>query len=221
MCRVDQHWELAMRTLRFAIDRWLIGGVVAALVLITVAIIVFANSNVERRISLSSIITTSPQGEMRSLSDVFPSGEMESFKTKILSFHGNAATAFLVDAATEKDAINASAGVLFGSMPADKAVPVNTADPKRGSQWLVAHLGLGPSYPTCFVIEETSVKADKIRLTYWKAKAADATADIHHYYYWVPLGKLKAGTYHVELYDADLNEETLSRRVEVEQEKRP
>jgi hypothetical protein len=43
----------------------------------------------------------------------------------------------------------------------------------------------------------------------------ESTADIHYYYYWVPLGKLDDGVYNLELFDTDLKAVTLMRRVEI------
>jgi hypothetical protein len=161
------------------------------------------------------MITTSPQPKMRNLGDVFPDGEMEDFKAKILSTHRNEASVFVVDAMNEKDAVSASAGVLFDSKPTDTEVTVNTADPPPGSHWLVAYLGMGPSHPARWIVERASIARNKIRLIYRKPELTSVTGDIQHYYYWVPLGKLKAGSYEVELYDAHSEAVTLSRRVAV------
>ena len=127
--------------------------------------------------------------------------------------------AFLVDAITASDAIEASRTVFFGGRSADTPPPVNQPDPKRGSYWLVAYLGIGPSGPA-FVIEEASVERDTIRLTYSRPKPSSVTADIHHYYYWVPVGKLRPGEYRIELFDSGQKKVTMLRRVILKEEKR-
>jgi hypothetical protein len=56
----------------------------------------------------------------------------------------------------------------------------------------------------------------KIRFNYRTNQRGDTTCDIHYYYYWVPLGKLDAGVYYLELYDGSLDAVTLSRRIEIQ-----
>ena len=134
---------------------------------------------------------------MRSFEEIFPnqSGQNElvaagqylrPFQTATLG----ASNAFLVDADNDRDAIEASKSVFFGGRSADVPAPLNQPDPKLGNYWLAAYLGIGPSGPTAFQIEKASIQGDTIRLTYSHPKAAEVTANVHPYYYWVPLGKL-------------------------------
>jgi len=198
-------------TRKFTINRWGVGRFVPATAVIAAAIIAFANQNPGQTIPLSSIVATNPQAEMRYLKDVFPSGEGEEYQKKFLTSETNASNIFLVDAINERKAISASVRVLFGPMSA------NTATNTKGrNHWLVAYLGSGPSNPRWFVVDDVSINRDKIRLAYSTPKVSNVTDDIQRYYYWVPLGKLKAGIYFVELYDANVKSVVLSRRVTVE-----
>jgi hypothetical protein len=153
---------------------------------------------------------------MRYFNDVLPTDVGSEYQRKFIGITSNASNVFLVDAANEYDAINASASVLFGPFSADTAATVNAPDPKPGSHWFVVYLGAGPSTPTWFLVESATVQGNTIRLIYSKAAAAtQITADIRRYYFWIPLGKLEPGTYIVELYDSNVNAVTLSRRVYV------
>jgi hypothetical protein len=177
-------------------------------------------------IPLEKIITTSPQAKMRQFDEVFPNTndqtESEAAREYLRPFQSATAgpsNAFLVDAMDARDAIEASKTVFFGGRSADTPAPVNQPDPKRGNYWLAAYLGIGPSGPTAFVIETVTLRDGGIRLVYSKPTARAATADIHHYYYWVPIGQLRPGEYNIELFDSGLKKVTLSRRVVLEEEK--
>jgi len=191
----------------------------------TSATLAVATENGMRVIPLSTVVTTSPQARMRYFENVFPKSAAgnaaigEDYYRRLNTDIAGASNVFLVDAMNERGAISASIRVFFAAQSADIAAPLNLPDPIRGSHWLVAYLGIGPSRPTRWVIEEALVEAGKIRLTYRKADATIVTGDIRSYYFWVPLGKLPPDVYSLELYDAGLKAATLSRRVEVEQEK--
>lgn len=212
-----------MRNLSFAINRLLVGRWMFALVLVTIAIIVFAKPRGKRSIPLSEIIATSSQAKMKHFNEVFtnnaPTGEF--YQRTLHSNITRPSNVFLVVAAVDSDAIGASIDVFFGGRSADTPAPIERPNPGLGSHWLVAYLGAGPSGPTWFVVEKVSVSANKISLIFSNPEAGSVTADVHHYYFWVPLGKLNPGIYRLELYDAELNAVTLSRRVEIKQEKPP
>jgi hypothetical protein len=76
-------------------------------------------------------------------------------------------------------------------------------------------LGISGSSPTHWLVDSVKVQGEQVRFSYHVQGTGARTKDIHHYYYWVPLGALKRGRYTLELYDATLNEVTLMRRVDV------
>lgn len=174
-------------------------------------------------ISMSSMLTTSPQEGMLQTRDAFPqqSGDRNNIVTNsylrqiLHETQGGASNAFLVDATDASDAVNASFRVLVGSGGAEIPVPVDKPDLLRGSLWLVVYLGSGPSNPTWWTVEGVTVDKARVVLSYRKPKPQPATDDRRRYYYWVPLGKLDQETYEIQLFDADKGVVTLMRRVEV------
>ena len=177
----------------------------------------------EKRIDISSMMTTSPQDGMLRVTDEIPENgdrinvSSRGYLRQILqNVTGNSSNVFLVDATTPHDAVNASWSVFIGPFSGSTAATVNTADPVRGSHWLVAYLGTAGSEPSYWIVDKATINGRTIRLTYRIRDPGPETRDSHRYYYWVPLGTLKPDTYKVELYDAGLEEVTLMRRVEVE-----
>jgi hypothetical protein len=59
------------------------------------------------------------------------------------------------------------------------------------------------------------VRGTTVRFTYTKWRAFGGPTVIYHYFAWAPLGDARAGTYILELYDADRKEVMLMRRVVV------
>jgi hypothetical protein len=189
-----------------------------ALLLVAAAVILLLRANKGQSVPFAEIITTGSQEKMRYFDDVVPIADQESYQRKFAGSRTNALSIFLVEAGDERGAISASSRFLFGPLASEAAARGIISDGKNGNHWLVAYLGAGPSYPNWFVIEEPTVKSDKITLTYRTAEAAETTANVQHYYYWIPLGKLKSGTYRLELYDADQSKVTHSRRVDVREQ---
>jgi hypothetical protein len=206
---------------KIAIDRRFIWRTVLLILLITLVVVAFANRNAEQDIAMSTVLATNPQADMKYVYDVCQTSERADYQKKLLQLDSNASNAFLVEGSNDRDAFVASLRILFGPLPADTPAAVNRADARQGGCWFVAYLGSGPSEPRWFTIENAVVETGKIRLNYHRAHATMMTRDIQHYCYWVPLTKLDPGVYYVELYDTNLKAVTLSRRIGVEQEKRP
>lgn len=176
-------------------------------------------------IPLAEMLTTSGQSGLKQVREVFrdeePNKSTNGYLRKIFEASPGASSVFLVDAETLPEAISASASVFVGARLAGSPVPVNKQNATRGNLWLVAHLGTAPSDPMRWVVESVGVDGDKIRLTYREPQSLIGTADSYPYFYWVPLGRLAAGAYEVELFDAGENAVTLMRRVKVEPTKKP
>jgi hypothetical protein len=173
--------------------------------------------NSVKTIPLSSVITTGPQPEAKAFEVAFPDeAERRKLVEQISAFSGGASNLFLVDATNSLDAFEATLSVLQGSHSAETPAPVNTAEPQRGSYWLVAYLGVGPSQPVSWIVESATIDRNTIRVSYHHPKANIVTRDVWRFYYWVPLGKLAAGNYQLELYDTREKAVTLSRRVRID-----
>jgi hypothetical protein len=115
------------------------------------------------------------------------------------------------------DAVQATRRIFAAGRRADTPVAPNPSDTKAEplSLWLVAYFGMGPSTPGFGRVQAVEVRGQTICVMYTRAQALKATADVCHYYVWVPLGSFKAGTYALELFDADRKEVTLLRRVTI------
>jgi hypothetical protein len=81
--------------------------------------------------------------------------------------------------------------------------------------WLVAYFGVGSSEPGFGRVQAAEVRGQTVRVAYSRARPNDQTRDVVHYYVWVPVGRAGAGTYALELFDADRKAATLLRRVAV------
>ena len=176
-----------------------------------------------RAVPLKSMVTTGPQKEMQQAANVF---QLDNGKRDNKAYYNNigevmkgtrsgASNAFLVDATTVRDAIKASTRIILGSRAARTPAPVDKPEPVRGSHWLVAYLGTGPSSPTWWTVEGVTVDGKTIRMTYRESSPTDTTRDAELYYYWAPLGQLAPGVYDLVLFDAGRNRISLMRKVEV------
>jgi len=115
-------------------------------------------------------------------------------------------------------AVKATRWTFAASHRADIPVPPNPGDTKADSMplWLVAYFGMGPSNPGFGRVQAAEVRGQTVRVAYALARsAAGATQDEVHYYLWVPLRQAGAGTYTLELFDANGKDVTLLRRVAV------
>jgi len=179
------------------------------------------NIKAERVITLSEIVSTSIQRELKNASvkfrddGVFEQSYGYLLQKIVLGSKSGASNLFLVAAANVDDAIRASSEVLLGGAVVSPPATVNNPKPLRGSHWLVAYLGVGHSSPPGCVIKAVSVNGSRIRIAYQYTHPNTVTKDIHPYYYWVPVGKLSDGLFKLELYDTELKEITLMRLVEV------
>jgi hypothetical protein len=177
-------------------------------------------------IPLSSILSTSGQEEMQGTTSavrmidgekeyVVPTGEALQRFFEVTK--GNGATnIFLVDAPNDVSAIAVSATVFAGYRSVGVPVTLNQSNPPRGNHWLVVSLGVAGSSPTRWLVDSVTVNQGKIRFSYHKNAIGISTADIHNYFYWVPLGTCDYGVYYLELYETNLEAVTLSRRVEIQ-----
>jgi hypothetical protein len=115
-------------------------------------------------------------------------------------------------------AVKAARWTFAAGMRADAPVPPNPSDTKAEPLplWLVAYFGMGPSNPGFGRVQPAEVRGQTVRVAYARARSAGGvTTDEVPYYLWVPLGDAQAGTYTLELFDADRKDVTLLRRVAV------
>ncbi len=126
-----------------------------------------------------------------------------------------ASNVFLVDALNASAAITVSGSVFAGYRSADRPATLNQPNPPRGNNWLVVYIGISGSNPIRWLVDSVTVDSGTIRFNYHMNPIGGSTADIHYYYFWVPLGDLKKDVYNLELYETELKAVTLMRRVEV------
>jgi hypothetical protein len=175
-------------------------------------------------IPLSSITSTSGQEELQPAK---AGTRIENGKAVYVSefgyilqqiFNGSdsgASNVFLVEAPQNiNDAVSASSGVLIGERTAEIPAPLNKPDPPRGNYWMIVYLGCAGSEPAKWIVERVAIENCRIRFSYYSPVSPE-TCDVHHYFYWIPLGSLAAGNYELELYDIKQKAVTLMRRVPV------
>ena len=174
-----------------------------------------------KQIPLSSIVTTSNQKGMvyAQASSSENAGKREHWAAldglSEPSKLAGSSNIFLVDAPTFTDAMTATIKIVVRGYSADKPASLDQPDPTRVNHWLVVYLGVAGSTPARWTVDSVSVESGIVRFNYRVTPIGGITRDIRQYYYWVPLGKLDYGAYKLELYDLDLKDVTMSRRVEI------
>jgi hypothetical protein len=170
-------------------------------------------------IPLGSVVSTSRQPELQHAQQgtnergyVVPYG---NFLDQLHRGDGGASNIYLVDAPTITGAVQVSTRVSAGAHTADWPATLNMPDPPRGNYWLVVFLGIRGSSPDHWLVDSVTVEGNLVRFNYHSRGPSPETDDIHHYYYWIPLGALTSGAYNLELFDTELKAVTLMRRVEV------
>jgi hypothetical protein len=167
-----------------------------------------------KKVPLDSIYSTSGQNGLKLLAPGHGDGlipnEMRELHRQGTRF--GASNVFLARVDDYVGAVKATWEVFTHGQSA--SAPVNEySRPKSVQYWLVAYLGVAGSEPLEWRVKSAEVQRHVVRLTYTKEGAK--TNDVHPYFVWVPLGELKAGTYSLELFEQDLKQATLSRRVTV------
>jgi hypothetical protein len=116
------------------------------------------------------------------------------------------------------EAVVASLFVFAGTDSADWPVASNRST-RSEEYWLAAYLGTTGNHGE-WILKEAAVRGDSIRLSYEVREAGPINFGMHPYIAWVPVGKLKPGSYVLELRDARSEEVTFSRSVTVREVKR-
>ena len=93
--------------------------------------------------------------------------------------------------------------------PDDATPPVmaSTSD----TLWLAAYLGSDGSVPSAFRLRAIEVNGKTIRVEYERDESPVRSADLRNYLIWAPLGRVEAGAYTLELFDAAAEQVTRSR----------
>jgi hypothetical protein len=181
-----------------------LGGV--AMILIEMGLGVAAGEN--KKIPLSSVYTTTGQKdtrdavvELREVSEPF--GEFSGLPV-----------IFLVNGKDFLAAVKVSRPFL--EFRGDGKKPDPKAESKAtGLNWVGACMGSEGSLPPAFRVLAVEIEGKKIRVTYESIKNDLSSGDEHPYLLWAPLGKLSAGEYTLELYDATVKKVTASRKSKV------
>jgi hypothetical protein len=115
-------------------------------------------------------------------------------------------------------AVKATRWIFAAGRRADTPVAPKPDDTKAEllPLWLVAYFGMGPSDPGFGRVQAAEVRGQTVRVAFARARSnGEVTMDEVRYYVWVPLGQFQAGTFTLELFDADRKDVTLQRRVVV------
>jgi len=83
-----------------------------------------------------------------------------------------------------------------------KEAPANPMVKAAEDAWVGAFLGNAGSSPPAFRVLSVETKGKQVRVKYEFTPPEVATGDVHQYFVWAPLGKLTAGEYTLELYNA-------------------
>jgi hypothetical protein len=109
-------------------------------------------------------------------------------------------------------AVKATWEVFTQGLPVDEPASLNRHS-KSEQYWLVAYLGMSGSAPPAWLVKSVHVSGLDIRLSF--GNPGSTATDMHPYFVWVPVGKLKTGTYALHLLDAGEQHPALVRRVKV------
>jgi hypothetical protein len=101
-----------------------------------------------------------------------------------------------------------SAGMSF-TMP-DQPIPAVTIG-TDDTVWLVAFLGADGSIPSAYKVRGIEVIGRTIRLSYERDDSSGRTCDLVGYLVWAPVGRMEAGVYTLELFDAAAGNVTVTR----------
>jgi hypothetical protein len=172
-------------------------------------------------IPLSEIISTSRQpGLQYALDELQATGkfsdiEAQAFMEPFRTHPSGASDAFLVEAKNFTEAVVATKDITLGSKGVTQPVRHKQPRDHHDQYWCVFYLGTGPSSPKQWIINKTLSENGKVTMQFSTAPPGPATADLHKYWYWVPLGKLKQGECVLELRNSTQNRPKLLRYIEL------
>jgi hypothetical protein len=168
----------------------------------------------EARLPLRSVYSTNGQKGLRAVTKRPGEAYAEDLTLIAREVRGGSPNVLLVRGDGIGEAVAATRRAFTGAVLADQPVrPEGESVP--ASLWMVAFLSVEGSEPAAWLVRSAERKGKVVRLSVERPKRGDASKDMHPYFVWVPLGKLAAGRYTLELYDAGSKEVTLMRRVTV------
>ena len=77
--------------------------------------------------------------------------------------------------------------------------------------WLAAYLGTDGSMPAAYKVRAIEMTGKTIRVTFERDESSGRSCDLRAYLVWAPVGRVEAGTYTLELFDASTGSITASR----------
>lgn len=162
-----------------------------------------------KTIPLESIYSTSQQKGLIRVDQGLKNKDFRNeFYTRTV--RTGASNIFLVRGDSIEEAVKATWLVFVGGHPVSQPVSADLQS-KSEQYWLVGYLGAAGSDPPAWLVVSAQKVGKKVRLTY--TRKGSETDDTWPYFDWVPLGKLEPGTYTAELFDDNLQEAVLSRRI--------
>jgi hypothetical protein len=128
---------------------------------------------------------------------------------------GGASNILLVRGNNIATAVTAAWKAFVGGRPVDSPASAIDGSTAEESLWLVAYFGTSHSEPPAWFVQSVEQTGKTLRVSFRKPDPSVTTHDLRQHLIWVPLGKLQAGTYTLELFEQGRNEVTLMRRVTV------
>jgi hypothetical protein len=191
-----------------------LGTVPAAVIVGLAGWVCVSGAEEGRQIPLESIYSTTGQKGLKALKMRLDEPQGQELQGIARGYRGGASDVFLVRGKDIAAAVKAARQAFTAGQSADGPVIPDAAS-RAAPLWVVAYLGSAGSSPPAWLVHSVEVKGQMVRVTFRKPKRFGSTRDLHPYFLWVPLGKVEAGTYTLELFDADKEEVTFLRRVAV------
>lgn len=182
-----------------------------------IILLAFAAPAFAKEIQLSEIHATVPSEGMQAANSTQKVGgkyihqDGDAIRELQKTYRSGASHVLLARGDNLRDAINATIRAA-GLLRADRPVTKPNAE-TRGNYWLVAYLGLGTF--DSLTVKSVTVEENTIRLAYTERQSKNPVLMGYQYFYWIPVGKLDAGDYELELFDSGRKKVTLMRLVEV------
>ncbi len=187
-----------------------------------------ANDSIERSIPLTEVYgTVSTIGKIEIDVGVRTSTDARGAKVEEYNtIAGEYLTALVWERKYENNYRGPSTILMVAADDIDRAVAETAhaligkwrAIPKKPpkSQWLAVYLGLEGVVEPRWAIDNITLSGTVVRVSYKRIPEAGFCSFVFQSYYaWAPLGTLARGAYKLELYDLDVKDVVLMRRVEV------
>lgn len=159
-------------------------------------------------VSLEAIYAVPSQKAHRTASDATNTNILNELRTT----KSTMPNLMIVNGKEIEDALKATRDVVFGSSFGNS---VPTIENSKDKHWIVVYLGRAGSSPPAWTIHSVDVQEKTIKIKVTRPKTTFQTLNSTPYFFWVPLGELKAQKYDLVLFDINDNETEMTRRIVV------